>query len=506
MPANANLRAVLYLRLSVSDDASTSIMRQEADLLDLAEREGWDVARILTDDGISGRKARANADEALRMLRDGEAEVLAVWKLDRWSRQGLGAIGDLVQTLDATPGALFVALKDGLRSNQAAWRLIAAVLSEVARTEADSTALRVSSAFASGKANGRFTGGTIPYGYRPVKNPNAVGRILVPVPHEVAIIREVADRLLRGEKVFRIIGDLNRRHVPSARSDYRRAQVLGLEVDESLDRGEWHSTILQSIMTSDRLLGRVTYKGKLIVGEDGLPVRFWEPILDLDTLTRLRARVRDPRDPNLTRRPQRQRKAARILSGVAYCAHCDSKMFVNTSGGKPVYACPRYGKGCDFGPRMYADTVEKIVSDRFLAAVGDFPELELVETVDDPQSSEALAEIEEALREAGAALLSDDGDTSAILVRIESLKLQRARLRETPTNVSIEAKPTGRTLAEAWLAETDVDRRREILLRAVDHVTVAKLAEGVSRKGFHPERVNVLWSYAEEAQLRVEAA
>ena len=487
-------RVVLYLRLSVSDDASTSIMRQEADLLDLAEREGWTVARILSDDGISGRKTRANAGEALRMLREGEADVLAVWKLDRWSRQGLGAIGDLVQTLDATPGALFVALKDGLRSDQAAWRLIAAVLSEVARTEADNTALRISSSFAAGKANGRFTGGTIPYGYRPVKNPDAVGRILIPVPHEAAVIREVAERLLSGEKVFHVVNDLNARRVPTARSAYRRAQVLGLESDEDLDRGTWGSTLLQSIMTSDRLLGRVTYRGKLVTGDDGLPVRFWEPILDLDTLTRLRAHVRDPRSPDVPRRPQR-RKASRLLSGVAYCAHCDAKMFVNTSGGKPVYACPNYGaRGCDKGPRMYAHTVEEIVVARFLETVGEFPELELIETVDDPKTSEALAEVEEALRSAGAELLAEDGDTVSVLARIDALKTQRARLRQTPATVVVEAKPTGRTLREAWDAEDSIDRRRDLLLNAIDHATVSALGAGLSRKGYHPERVAIRWA------------
>ena len=108
-------RAVLYLRLSSSTEDSTSIARQAADLQQLAVREGWTVVRTLTDDGLSGRKARANAAEALRMLREDEADVLAVWKLDRWTRQGLGAIGALSDALDAVPSATFVALQDGLR-------------------------------------------------------------------------------------------------------------------------------------------------------------------------------------------------------------------------------------------------------------------------------------------------------------------------------------------------------------------------------------------------------
>jgi DNA invertase Pin-like site-specific DNA recombinase len=490
--ASNKLRAVLYLRLSVSDDASTSIMRQEDDLRELAEREGWNVVRILIDDGLSGRKARANAAEALRLLREQEAEVLAVWKLDRWTRQGLGAIGDLVAALDAAPGALFVAMKDSLRSDQASWRLIAAVLSEVARTEADNTAMRVSASFAAGKASGRFTGGTIPFGYRPVKNTDAPGRMLVPVPEEVVELRRAADRLLRGEKVYPVVRDLNARRVPTARSAYRRRLLLSGERVESLERGTWTSTILQSILTSDNLVGRVTHRGKAILGEDGLPVQFWEPLLDHATLVRLRARIRNPKDLTQPTRPQRRRQA-RLLSGVAYCAHCDSKMYVNTSGAKPVYACPMFGKGCAHGPRMTAELAERFVAERFLAIVGAQPEVELLEQVDDPATHDALAQVEEALRQSGAELLSDDGDPTDILAHIGALKARRATLRATPATVTIAAVPTGRTLAEAWEAEESLDRRRELLLTAADHVTIAKLADGAARKGLHPERVEVRW-------------
>ncbi|MGC5166454.1 recombinase family protein [Luteimicrobium sp. DT211] len=84
--------------------------RQEDDLRALAAREGWVVVRVLVDDGISGRLARANATEAVTMLADGRADVLAVWKFDRFTRQGLGALAELMDALGSRPGTLFVAL------------------------------------------------------------------------------------------------------------------------------------------------------------------------------------------------------------------------------------------------------------------------------------------------------------------------------------------------------------------------------------------------------------
>src|SRR6476620_11374883 len=159
--------ALLYLRLSQSDDASTSIARQEADLRVLADREGWDVAEVIVDDGLSGGYARANADRALAMLREGAADVLAVWKFDRWSRQGLGAVAALIDALDANPKALFVADRDGLRSSQPAWRIIASVLAEVARMERENTKARVTSSIAALRRGGRYAGRNVPYGYTP---------------------------------------------------------------------------------------------------------------------------------------------------------------------------------------------------------------------------------------------------------------------------------------------------------------------------------------------------
>src|SRR5690242_17335288 len=103
-------RAVLYLRLSELTDGSTSIVKQRDDLRALAEREGWDVVAEFVDEGISGRKSRVNAYEALSMIRNQRADVLVVWKFDRWSRQGLPALAALIETLDMRDDAVFVAL------------------------------------------------------------------------------------------------------------------------------------------------------------------------------------------------------------------------------------------------------------------------------------------------------------------------------------------------------------------------------------------------------------
>src|SRR5450755_1539038 len=102
------------------------------------------------------------------MLEDGSADVLLCWKLDRWSRQGLGSIAELIKVLDQRPGALFVAEQDGLSNDQPAFRMIAGILSEMARSESENTSLRVKSSITALKRAGRWSGGVVPFGYRTV--------------------------------------------------------------------------------------------------------------------------------------------------------------------------------------------------------------------------------------------------------------------------------------------------------------------------------------------------
>ncbi len=499
-------RAVLYLRLSVAvgDGVSDSIARQKADLRQLAKREGWEVVATPTDDGISGRKSRAKAVEALRMLRDGEADVLAVWKLDRWSRQGLGAVGDLVATLDATPGALFVALQDGLRSDQTAWRLVAAVLSEVARTEADNTSLRVRAANKSNRAVGRFVGGTVPFGYRAAARAEG-GRTLLPHAPEVAVIREVADRILGRESQAAILADLTARKIPTTRSKRRIAEIGGLP-DESLESGSWSYAGLASVWTGESLLGRISHSRteshlegtkivttkvwELVRDADGLPLTAYPPLLDFATVEKLRLYLRDPKNPASRRGPARPRRA-RLLSGVLFCAECDQRLWVTVSGGRTVYACQRRAGRCS-GPNIKAENAERAVTEAFLAVAGSWDEVEHVEKITAPKTKQGLADVAAAIREATSELAADGADGPAILRRVDLLKARRAELQSIPSATTTSIVATGRTVAEAWAGSND-DARRQMLLTALDHVTLSATASK-GHTGYHPERVSIVWN------------
>ncbi len=500
------MNAVLYLRLSSSDDASTSIVRQEADLRALCERHGWDVVEVLTDDGISGTKVRANATEALRMLRAREADVLAVWKLDRWGRRGAADVADLVAVLDERKDARFIALQDGLDSTQQAWRLIASVLSEVGRAEAENTSTRIRSSIAHRRRVGRHTGGRVPFGYRTAAHPDGQGRILEPDPVEAPIVREVAERLLRGETPTSVCRGLALAGVPTALSVSRRTRQAGGD-PTGLPRGTWYVQTIRKVWGGDPLAGRVMAAGALIRGEDGLPVQRWEPILDVGTLGRLRDVLGlSHTSPRLSAQPVQKRRAARLLSGVAVCGVCSRRLYVRTKGtGKgqvPVYACPagREG-GFDCGsPSITAERLEGYVTDQWRSIVGPFAEVRSFEVRSDEGVAEALAEVEENVRETTAALGLDGADLGALVARLEALKATRARLRATPSTVETVLEKTGRTFGEAWDAFPDDGARRDLLFEALHHVEVfpAVRRGGAGGGTFDSDRVRIIWRAPEE--------
>lgn len=472
-------RAVLYLRLSQSDDASTSIARQEADLRLRADREGWDVCEVLIDDGFSGAYARANADRALAMLRDGTAEVLVVWKFDRWSRQGLGAVAALIEALDSNPRALFVADRDGLSSAQPTWRIIASVLAEVARMERENTAARVTSSVAALRRGGRFAGGMVPFGYAAAANPGGSGRVLVVDTAEASIVRSAASRVLAGETLYSVVCDLNDRSIPTRR------------------RATWSIQALRQILTADPIVGRVIHRGEVLRGENGLPVQVWEPVLDMSLWHRLRALLGHGKAPG--QHPPRRRRS-RLLSGVATCALCGSPLYVKHNGaGHTAYACTQRSNGrpCR-GVSVAADLLDEYVAAQFLDAVGDLDVFACREEV--ATSETDVAEVERAISETLAAMGKDDADIAGLAARLAVLKDRRADLRGRPAETKVSLVRTGLTYAETWSAAEQAERC-DILSANIAVLAIAKGERG--RRGLDASRVTLIAQPAHPAAHEV---
>jgi DNA invertase Pin-like site-specific DNA recombinase len=79
-------RAVLYLRVSTTDQTTAN---QERELREIAERADWEVVRVYKDHGISGAKGRDKRPAFDALCRNASArqfDVVMAWSVDRLGR------------------------------------------------------------------------------------------------------------------------------------------------------------------------------------------------------------------------------------------------------------------------------------------------------------------------------------------------------------------------------------------------------------------------------------
>lgn len=95
MGNNEKKRCAIYTRVSRSD--SQKVDAQEHELREFAERRGWSVYKVYSDEGISGAKeSRPALNQLMTDCRRRHIDVVAVWKFDRFAR----SVKQLVTSLD----------------------------------------------------------------------------------------------------------------------------------------------------------------------------------------------------------------------------------------------------------------------------------------------------------------------------------------------------------------------------------------------------------------------
>jgi DNA invertase Pin-like site-specific DNA recombinase len=518
-------RAALYVRISRSKEESVSLERQERDLRIACDLEGWEVAEVIVDDGKSGTKERAGASRALELLRSGAIDVLCVWALDRWSRQGLRAVADLIDVLKVRKDAMFYAKKDGLRSDAQAWRIVASVLAEVAAMEAENTSARIQAARAehlsrTAPEEQRFLGGQAPFGYRIVANPHGPGRALAVDEYEAHIVRTVAGRLIDGEILASVTRWLESECVPTPQSAARRARQRGVPTD-GLDRGRWRVTTVRNLWRSETLIGRTTRRepvlgpdGKpildakglpkleqrLVTDRAGLPLTRWAPVIDLDTFAQLQARL-----PGHGR--TQPRRMASWLSDVAFCDGCGGKLYVQRAkrshGEERYFRCAGRGDALDTCPAPATVSVSRLeahIEEVFLSFGGHLPEVILEQRVSAPDTALELRDIDHSIEDILRAIRADGADYAALTARIEGLKARRREVVARPSEFSVVTRETGRTLADVWAdLGADLASRREHVRQVIERAYIGRAPN--SRIPITNERVRIVWNPDREVDL-----
>lgn len=199
-------QAIGYIRVSTLDQASEgySLEQQRQRLLAEAKQRGWTI-EVVADEGESGgRLERPGLHRALRMLEQGEAQVLVVAKLDRLSRS-LSDFASLT-TRARQQGWAVVALDLGVDMTTPAGQLMANVMASFAEYERHLIRERTHAGREQKAREGvGWVTGRPPYGYR------CDSGTLVPQQEHAEVVRLIfawaaqgyADKLIADELATR---------------------------------------------------------------------------------------------------------------------------------------------------------------------------------------------------------------------------------------------------------------------------------------------------------------
>lgn len=152
------MRLIAYTRVSTAEQARKGfgLAAQSEALRARGVAEGWELVDI-SDEGHSARSVkRPGYQEALRMLRAGEVDGIAVAKLDRLSR----SLVDFSRFMEeaAAKGWRVVALDLGVDTATSSGRLVANIMASIAEWERERISERTAEGMAAARAAGKQVG------------------------------------------------------------------------------------------------------------------------------------------------------------------------------------------------------------------------------------------------------------------------------------------------------------------------------------------------------------
>jgi DNA invertase Pin-like site-specific DNA recombinase len=462
-------RAAIYTRISQDrEGAGLGVERQEADCRALAERLGWTIVAVHSDNDLSAYsgKPRPGYLALLADLRAGVADAVICWHTDRLHRRPVELEEYIavceprgVPTQTVKAGPIDLATPAG--------RMVARQLGAVGRYEVEHQIERQQRARLQAATAGRWTGGRRPYGYQ-------ADGVTVEVA-EAEVLRWAAAQVLAGRALTAIVADLNRQG--STTSTGR----------------PWKATELSRVLRRPRNAGLMQHRGQ-VVGAAG-----WPAILDEATWRGVCAVLSDPRRRTNTGVARRW-----LLSGLALCGVCGDPVRSFSAGtvhGRPTK--PTYT--CRTGRHVVRDAAacDQLVTAVILERLGRPDARELL-TPDQRTDTAGLHLRDSALAERLVELgrLYGDGtiDAPQLQAATASIRTQRERI-----TVELAAASRGSVLAgvvdapdpaKVWEG-LDLSRRRAIV-DTLATVTILPARKG-RRPGWQPGQ-----SYFDPTTVRVE--
>lgn len=486
MTSHAPKKAAIYARLSVTTEESVSISRQLDAGRRYAEARGWEVVGEFTDDGVSASSVKPENRVGWRQVldHDGQLDAVIVWKVDRLARRVL----DFLHADEALSerGAGIVAVEDPVDMTTHQGRAFATMLAVFGEMEAATISSRIRAARAALITSGRAVGGSVPYGWLTVKNPAGPGVVLAQDRERIAVVAEMAARVLRGETVYSVKRWLETSAAPLPRNSQGKR---GTEA--------WAFSTVARLLRNPLLAGMVQYnpgRGRrepitdawaVLRDSDGLPVVYDDlAVISTDDRRKLLSILDDD-----GRSPQARPRASKgttspLLSQLVTCGHCDRLMVRGTTQGRPSLKCP----SC----LQTVSNLDQQIEARLLNERGHLQLTRAREVTDD--AAPELAAIESAIRDVTEAMGLDDVNVAVLADRLAGLKERRAKARLESGKVRRRWIIAGELVSDAWANASGDDLARRAIL--ADQVQKIEVVRGRVGRGFDQARLSITWAPA----------
>ena len=283
------MNAVIYARFSSHSQREQSIEGQLRDCYEYARRYDINIVGEYIDRAISG--TTDDRPDFQRMIADApkkQFERIIVWKLDRFARNRYDSA--LYKHKLKQYGIRVISAMENVGEGDESI-LLEALLEASAEYYSLDLKKKIKRGQRESIAKGRWCGGPVPYGYKPVDGK------LVADEKTAPIIRYVFEHYAAGVPMKEIIDELKCRGVRSSRG------------------GELTYTTFSRALTNPVYIGNFMYKGELVPGVA-------EALIDEDTFSKVQILVK----ANAHAPAANKAKVEYLLQGKVFCGHCGSHM------------------------------------------------------------------------------------------------------------------------------------------------------------------------------------
>ncbi len=382
-------KAAIYCRLSEEDknkqnatDDSGSIQNQKTMLRDYADRMGWELYGIYSDDDYAG--SDRNRPEFKRLLADAQArkfDIILCKTQSRFTRE-LELVERYIHGFFPLWGIRFVSIVDNADTANKGNKKSRQINGLVNEWYLEDMSESNKSALDSRRKNGFHIGSFALYGYK--KDPDLKGHLIID-EEAAAVVREVFTLFSQGYGKTAIARMLNDRGIPNP-TEHKRMQGLRFKLPPSKNSTLWKYFSISDMLTNEIYIGNlvqgkyesISYKTSI---NRPRPKEEWfrvegthEPIIDRALWDRVQQMITERAKPFKI-------GTIGLFAKKVRCASCGYVMRSSKSGGRRFLQCPnrQYAKDACEGSFISVNRLETMVIDELKRLNAEYLEVDELE-------------------------------------------------------------------------------------------------------------------------------